>query len=110
MEMKTAAEHIAELETGAADFALSTPAKTETGLVVRKDEEPGLIIWVGSKESVAWLEALMQNGGQPIGLISVSTHESSGKLTVWSSLLQECASDPTADYTLSRICRDWSLR
>jgi hypothetical protein len=110
MEMKTAAEYIAELETAAAEFALSTPANTKSGLIVRKDDETGLIIWAGLKEPVASLQALMQNGGQPIGFIGVSLDESSGKLKVWSSLLEEYGSDAAAGYTLSRICENWSLQ
>jgi len=99
-----------ECDPRATEFALSTSDQTKIGLVFCTPDERSLIVWHGSNEPQASIEALLQNGARPLGFICLSDDKSAGKLKVFSSLLEEFVSDTDAAAAMSRICRDWMLQ
>jgi hypothetical protein len=110
-EMKTASELVAILEGEALNFARSTTAQTKIGIAVRlREDETGRIVWSDGKNGQAILDSLMENGGEPIGLIRVSDAiATGGGITVTSALFGECVPDRAAQMALNKICRSWAL-
>jgi len=107
--MKTAIEYLKDLDGRATEFALSTSDQTKIGLVLCTSDERSLIVWHGSNEPQASIEALLKNGARPLGFICLSDEKSGGKLKVFSSLLEEFVSDSAAAAAMSKVCRDWML-
>jgi hypothetical protein len=109
--MKTPAELIAELEAEVFKYERLAVGTIKMGIAVRNADEKcgGNVVWRDNKDSRAMLEALMTDGGKPIGLILVTDRVSTGGgLTVSSSPFEEYSSDAKVKSDLTEICCTWA--
>ena len=108
--MRTAIEFMGILEKEAANLAASTTAQTRVGIVVQQDSEPfgGNVVWHDGMYRQAHLDALLKNGGEPVGLIRIDDNVSDeGKISISSRTFDECRGDSVAEMALWKMCRTW---
>lgn len=105
--MTSTTELIQKLDFEASKLAKSTIVQTAVGIAVTSENKQG-IVWSYDDDRQVALEALVKEGGEPIGMVKLS--EEDGKIAISSSLYPEFFGDLSMKSTLKTICREFGNR